>query len=197
MNYIAHLHLADQTDTSLLGNFLGDFVKGDSLNLLPAELKTGVQLHRKIDLFTDSHHEILTLKKGFPSGIRKVSGIALDIYFDFLLMAHWDKYSVKKHLDVFDAFYIEMAKHELKLNERYSLVSQGLLQHKWLINYRDESHCLAALFSIEKRFNGKLVFAQSSHQYLQQNKQQIEDAFLRFYPQLLDYAKAIAQQLEN
>lgn len=29
MNYLAHLHIADHTNTSFTGNFLGDFVKGD------------------------------------------------------------------------------------------------------------------------------------------------------------------------
>lgn len=197
MNYIAHIHLADQTNTSLLGNFLGDFVKGDKLNALPEELKRGVQLHRKVDVFTDTHKDILELKKCFPDAIRKVAGIVLDIYFDFLLMTHWEQYSHKESSHLFKEFYIELTQHDLSLNERYAFVRRGLLEYNWLANYEDDSHCLAALLSVEKRFNGRLTFAHDANTFLQNNNLQIECAFLRFYPQLLDYAKVTSRQLKG
>ena len=62
MNYIAHIYLAEHTQTSKLGNFLGDFVKGPDLSSLPVEIQTGIKFHRAIDSYTDSHHQITALK---------------------------------------------------------------------------------------------------------------------------------------
>lgn len=93
MNYIAHLHLAQHTKTSLVGNFLGDFIKGSALDDLPLDLQHGVRLHRQIDTYTDTHPVVLALKQQFPKSIRRYSGIVLDIYFDHLLMQHWQQFS--------------------------------------------------------------------------------------------------------
>ena len=57
MNYLAHLHLAAHTHSSLTGNLLGDFVKGALPSALGTELDEGIWLHRKVDAFTDSHPE--------------------------------------------------------------------------------------------------------------------------------------------
>ena len=80
MNYIAHIHIAEHTDTSMVGNFLGDFVKGSELQYLPAELETGIRLHRSVDVFTDQHPAIIKLKSAFPPSIRRMAGITIDIY---------------------------------------------------------------------------------------------------------------------
>ena len=55
MNYLAHLYLAEDTPESIIGNLLGDFVKGSAINDYSEGIKAGIKLHRKIDLFTDSH----------------------------------------------------------------------------------------------------------------------------------------------
>ncbi len=55
MNYLAHLHLAAHTHSSLTGNLLGDFVKGALPTGLAAPFDEGIWLHRKIDAFTDGH----------------------------------------------------------------------------------------------------------------------------------------------
>lgn len=86
MNYLAHIHIANHTQTSLLGNFLGDFVKGQAFNDLPRELATGVRLHRKIDQFTDSHELVKGLRRSFPRDLRRVAGIVIDITFDYFLL---------------------------------------------------------------------------------------------------------------
>ncbi len=55
MNYLAHLHIADHCQSSLLGNLLGDFVKGDPSAQFSPEIARGIRLHRLVDAYTDSH----------------------------------------------------------------------------------------------------------------------------------------------
>jgi hypothetical protein len=55
MNFLAHLHLAAHTGSSLTGNLLGDFIKGPLPTGLADHFDEGIWLHRKIDAFTDAH----------------------------------------------------------------------------------------------------------------------------------------------
>ena len=54
MNYLGHLFLSGSDEKILLGNFLGDHVSNKTLHLYDFLFK-GIELHREIDLFTDSH----------------------------------------------------------------------------------------------------------------------------------------------
>ncbi len=88
MNYLAHLHIAAHTRTSLVGAFMGDFVKGRAWQQLPAELAQGVRLHRHVDSWIDQRYLDAQLPQLFPAPLRRFSTIALDIYLDYLLCAH-------------------------------------------------------------------------------------------------------------
>ena len=66
MNYLAHLLLAENTNESRLGNFLGDFVKGkleDHHHIYNQNILKGIRTHRQVDRFTDTHPIFLKSKK--------------------------------------------------------------------------------------------------------------------------------------
>src|SRR5690606_39969566 len=42
----------------LVGNFIGDFVRGDIASRFEPEIVQGIYLHREIDDFTDSHPSV-------------------------------------------------------------------------------------------------------------------------------------------
>ena len=62
MNYLAHLHIAEHTQTSFLGNFLGDFIKGNPEGQFNPGVVSGIRLHRFVDSYIDGHPLIKTLK---------------------------------------------------------------------------------------------------------------------------------------
>ncbi|WP_371193166.1 ACP phosphodiesterase [Glaciecola sp. SC05] len=190
MNYLAHIQLAHASQTSLLGNFLGDFVKGSNLRHLDEHIYRGVSLHRSIDSFTDSHPIVRGLREHFPSHLRRMSGVMLDVYFDHLLCCHWGLYS-KQHLhSVTDEFYAELEQSSLTIPGRYDAVKEGLLQHRWLGDYQQSTACLRAFINIEKRLRHRVIFAQQGYQFVVEHHAHIEEAFFGFYPQLLTLVKS-------
>ncbi|MFQ3198025.1 MAG: acyl carrier protein phosphodiesterase [Paraglaciecola sp.] len=195
MNYIAHLHLAKATQTSLVGNFLGDFVKGSHLQHLPGEIQTGIKLHRKIDVLTDNHPQVVKLRTLFPPHIRRVAGIVLDVYFDYLLMCHWPQFCDQHHSILFSHFYRELGSCKHTGNEHFQHVRQGLISHRWLADYQYEGACLRALKTIEHRLNHKIVFAEAAMVYLRSHHQEIQQSFLQFYPDLLKQTRDFASKL--
>ena len=195
MNYIAHIHIAQHTDSSLLGNFLGDFVKGSQLSDYSLKIQHGIKLHRKIDIYTDQHVEVLNLKKLFPAELQRTAGIAIDIYFDHLLLSNWSKFSTLPVKQLFTHFYQQLDSTKLQISERFINVRFNLLKHKWLNDYQQERVCLRAMLSIEQRFQRKIVFASSSYELLCENRHIIEKSFLRFYGELLTQSEALSAKL--
>ena len=93
MNYLAHLHLAAHTRSSLTGNLLGDFVKGPLPTGLEPPFDEGIWLHRKIDAFTDAHPEHRAAVASFEAPWRRFGGILVDMLYDHWLSRHWQQFS--------------------------------------------------------------------------------------------------------
>ncbi len=93
MNYLAHFFLAENTPESLLGNLLGDFVKGSAVNLYPQEIIKGIYLHRKVDSYTDSHAIVRSSKSLVCSQRRRFAGVLIDVFYDHFLAKNWREYS--------------------------------------------------------------------------------------------------------
>ena len=89
MNFLAHLWLADRTQTSLAGAVLGDVVRGSDLSEYPDALAQGIRLHRRVDALTDRHPALLPLRETFPVGTRRYAGIVLDLVSDYALAQDW------------------------------------------------------------------------------------------------------------
>ncbi|MDN5863131.1 MAG: ACP phosphodiesterase, partial [Salinisphaera sp.] len=92
MNYLAHLYLAQRTGTSAAGALLGDFVRGRLAGGLPADVETGIRLHRRVDTYTDSHPEVVAARRSFDPPLRRYAGILIDLYFDHILACRWPQW---------------------------------------------------------------------------------------------------------
>ncbi|WP_299074999.1 ACP phosphodiesterase [uncultured Paraglaciecola sp.] len=193
MNYIAHIHIGSHTQTSLLGNFLGDFVKGSQLQHLPCEIEHGIRLHRSIDVFTDSHPLIIELKQCFPRDIRRMAGVIIDIYFDHLLMRAWDSYSTTHFNVVFSKFYQQLEHFSLADNLHFRQQAERLKTHQWLNEYLHIETCFRAFLSIEGRLKNKVLFAKKAQSFLLQYAEPLESSFQQFYPECLDHGLKFTQ----
>jgi acyl carrier protein phosphodiesterase len=55
VNFLAHTYLSGGNEQIIVGNFMGDYVKGKNYMLFPEQVKKGILIHRDIDTFTDMH----------------------------------------------------------------------------------------------------------------------------------------------
>ena len=193
LNYIAHIHIGSHTQTNLLGNFLGDFVKGSQLQHLPFDIEQGIRLHRSIDVFTDSHPLIIELRQCFPSDIRRMAGVIIDIYFDYLLMQAWKRYSKTHYNIVFTEFYQQLEQFSLPDNSYFSKQAERLKTHQWLNEYINIETCFRAFLSIESRLKNKVIFAKKARSFILQHDDQLESSFQQFYPECLDHGIKFVQ----
>ncbi|BDX07387.1 ACP phosphodiesterase [Planctobacterium marinum] len=194
MNYLAHIHLASITETSLVGNFAGDFVRGSVLSDLPEPIQQGIKIHRKVDSFTDRHDKVRLAKQGFPAKLRRTAGICLDIWFDHLLLLNNERFPPYIINTVLQDFYQQLAQTDLP-DERFNRVKQSLLRDRWLAQYEQEQTCLRAFYTVEQRLGNRIVFARDSYAFLQANRASYNLLFLDFYPELIEYSCQLSKQV--
>ncbi len=87
MNYLGHMVLSGVDEKILLGNFLGDHVCNKTLHLYDSSIQKGIELHREIDLFTDSHPISRELRAMLFDEYRHRSRVILDLFYDHFLAA--------------------------------------------------------------------------------------------------------------
>ncbi|KII75952.1 ACP phosphodiesterase [Vibrio renipiscarius] len=185
MNFLAHLHIAHHCDSSLLGNLLGDFVRGDPSKVYSPELTRGIRLHRFVDSYTDSAEIITSAKQLFPQGPRRFSGIALDVFWDHCLASHWSDYH-----DLPLANFCLQSEMTIKqtpsgeLPERFLLVSDNMWRGRWLESYQDVDNIEIALTRMSQR-RATMAPIKTCFPYLERHYDELQQIFSAFYPALL------------
>ncbi len=91
MNFLAHTYLSGCNEEIIVGNFMGDYVKGRNYLLFPEQVKKGILIHRDIDTFTDMHPITRRNKQRVAEKYHKYAGIIIDIFYDHFLAALWDR----------------------------------------------------------------------------------------------------------
>lgn len=114
MNYLAHSFLSYQKTDLIIGNFIADSIQGNRFEGLTEGIIKGITLHRKIDVFTDSHPIFLTSKRRFSKDFDKYSGVLMDIFYDHYLAKNFSLYSSVSLQEYADGIY-----GLLKLNYEY------------------------------------------------------------------------------
>jgi acyl carrier protein phosphodiesterase len=93
MNFLAHLYLSGQSKGVLIGNFIGDSVKGKQYLAFAPEIRKGIWMHRQIDSFTDSHAVVRECAGLFRPSYGRYAGIVTDVVFDHFLAKYWEHWS--------------------------------------------------------------------------------------------------------
>ncbi|MBL7798277.1 MAG: DUF479 domain-containing protein [Saprospiraceae bacterium] len=93
MNHTAHCLLSYPDEQVLLGNFIGDYVKGRTWEAYSPEVQRGILLHRTIDSFTDNHAAVRASVARIRPFAGRFSAPVVDILYDHLLCLNWEKYT--------------------------------------------------------------------------------------------------------
>lgn len=186
MNYLAHLFLAESTPESLLGNLLGDFVKGSAVNLYPEEIIKGIDLHRKVDSYTDSHAIVRSSKSLVCSQRRRFAGVLIDMFYDHFLAKNWREYSEVPLPDFARSVYKILQDSRDILPESLKQVVPTIIARDLLCSYREIDGIDTALNRMSARIKRTNNLA-GGVEDLTANYQQFESHFRAFFPDLIIY----------
>lgn len=187
MNYLAHLHLGGQRPGQLLGSLYGDFVKGRLQGQFAPEVEAAIQLHRRIDVFTDRHPLVDIALGRFSDTRRRYAGIVLDVFFDHCLARDWALYA-DQPLEVFTADVYRVLTHERQLPERLARIAPHMVANDWLGSYQEFEVLEQVLRGISRRLSRPEELAGAMEE-LRRLYEPLSEDFALFYPQLQDFAQ--------
>lgn len=185
LNHLAHFALAGEDPELVVGNFLGDYVKGRLDDQYPPGIIRGIRLHRAVDSFTDQHAIVKQGHKRFSDSFRRYAGIMTDVYFDYLLARHWHNFYAVP-LEDFSRRTLSMLLADGGLPAKAEQTATRMQQHNSLAGYGNSAFVRNAFTHISgrlKRVNPLLnAFEQCSLHH---------DGLLSdleaFYPCLMEY----------
>ncbi|MFZ1807546.1 MAG: ACP phosphodiesterase [Cyclobacteriaceae bacterium] len=189
MNFLAHIYLSGNDPQLTIGNFIGDFVKGGSLTgrYEPQVIK-GVELHRAIDEYTDSHEVVQKSKDRLRPKYRHYSGVIIDMFYDYYLAKNWDQFHKTNLPDFANQFYALLKENEEALPKGVQRMMPYMINGNWLVNYGKKEGIHRALSGMSRRttFDSKM---DESIVELTKYDNEFENEFLEFFPALEAYSK--------
>lgn len=190
MNFLAHLFLGPRDPEQALGSLLGDFVRGPVNKLpLPEGVRQGVQLHRRIDSFTDSHAVVAMSRARVSVQRRRYAGIMIDMFYDHFLARHWDRFADQPISEfTADMYALLLAQRAIIPDNAWPVIAR-MAEHDWLSSYAQMAVMHRALDNIALRVRRTNPLPGSAHE-LEHNYAALEADFLAFMPQAMDFARS-------
>lgn len=189
MNYLAHAYLSFGNEQLLVGNLLGDFVKGRrQFEKYPKSIQDGILLHRHIDSYSDKH---LILKQSIerlkPTQQRYASVVA-DIFYDYFLANNWSFFSEQSIDDFALETYAQLENNFDIMPERVSRIFKKMISHNWLVGYQHEARIEYAFQRLATRVNNEHNMLKAIDD-LRQHKNILNEDFKLFFPELIQSVK--------
>jgi acyl carrier protein phosphodiesterase len=197
MNFLAHLHIADHCNSHLLGNLLGDFVKGDPSKQYQFDISNGIRLHRFVDRITDQHPIVEECKPHFTGVARRFAPIALDMFWDHCLAKHWDEF-YHQPLEQFVRLAHQQVESEVidGLPPRFLLLHNRMWSGGWLQSYQDLENIEFALHRMSQR-SPRMADLTTTFLVLDEEYEALEAKFPVLYQDVLVQALEYHKQLVN
>ncbi len=186
MNLLAHLHAGDRlSPVAAAGNLVADFCRKSNC----PEYRAGIEFHKKIDAFTDSHPVVLEARQLFPGELRRFSAVILDLVFDYCLSRSWEQWH---HANSRSDFIESRLEKILQVSDRLPTGAASMIfsmqQSKLLHRYAELE---GVEFSMRRIVARRPKFAPmlGAISLLETQYHLVDETFQKFYPELLIYLR--------
>jgi len=186
MNFLAHTYLSGCDGDIIVGNFMGDYVKGRNYVHLPEPVRKGVLIHRDIDSFTDAHPITRRSRLRLVSRYHKYAGVIIDIFYDHFLASLWSEYCnipLKEYVDRTYAL----------LKQNYRILPMGIkvwfptfLENNWMLAYQS----VEGIELVLDRMSANTTLPDHTSfaiEVLRNRYDSFADDFREFFPSIIDF----------
>ncbi len=191
MNLLAHSFLSFGDESILIGNMLGDFVKGKQYLNFPEPIQKGILLHRKIDQFTDEHPLTREAKQFFRPDFGLYAGVFVDPAYDHFLANDRRYFANQEALRAFTSQVYHVLTHlpeGVTFPAPFLKMMEWMPKQDWLYEYRLHE-------GIHRSFGGVvhrakyLTDAAPAVVAFEKHYAQLEVLYTPFMSQLFEYVK--------
>lgn len=190
LNYLGHAVLSENFGEKLMGNLIGDYVKGRIEHSTYSEdINKGLLLHRKIDEFTDRHPACLRAKTLFRIDYKLYSGPIVDVIWDYFLANDPSFFTSELALREFSHIIYS------KIETNFELIPtsahplfQHMIQEDWLYDVRHLRGLRAALNRLMYRFNNDMT-ADKAFETVMRHYYELNQMYLEFIDDIKESLK--------
>ena len=192
MNYLAHLALSYTSAGLVVGNFIGDHVRNKELAQFTKEVQLGVDMHRSIDSFTDTHTASIAIREKLFEDYRHISRILVDMYYDHFLAVYFERF----HHQSLETFSVKITallqKHKDIMPSSAQGYLRGMQTQNWLLEYSSVAGIDVILNKMANRSG--LQPLQTGANTLERHYDFFKTHFLKFYPELMGHCDSFKKE---
>ena len=191
VNYLAHLVLSGPDDDLLLGNFIGDAVKGRPEVQFDDGVSAGIRFHRWIDHYADQHPIAQQMRALLRPALGRFSGVGVDLIYDHFLAKHFDELiHLEGGLAGFAADALaRLSQRTDEMPLRSHRFFEAMKQHDWLNGYAHRSQMLQVCRAMDQRLELRLGVKPPLHRLFEivdeQDENQCATAFIAFWNEIV------------
>ncbi len=188
MNFLAHAYLSFGNPKILTGNLITDFMRGHKKEEFPSGIQHGIELHHKIDTFTDNHPATLKAKEYLRPTTGRYCGVFLDVVYDHFLATDAQIFPDSTLAQFSQDIYSLLDQNTAFFPENFQRIYYYMKKEDWLYNYHTKK-------GIGNSFNG--VFRRAK--YLERTNaayktflthyDEFQNAYDNFMPDMIVQAK--------
>jgi acyl carrier protein phosphodiesterase len=193
MNYLMHLYLSGDAPETLVGNMMGDFIKGRLDERYPPGIRRGIELHRSIDSFAAANPCFIRSKHRIDPSFRHYRGVLVDVFYDHFLARHWEEYRSIAYRDYVRQCYEILAGYEEVLPERLRQYLPRIFTADWLLTYPHTEGVASVLARMSKRVSRPNPLATGIGELTLSYGRLLED-FRVFLPEIEVYVRELLEE---
>lgn len=193
MNFLAHAYLSFSHPETLVGNMMTDFICGKERYQYPKEIQNGIELHHRIDSFTDTHPATLRAKEYLRPATGRYCGVFMDVVYDHFLACDPDIFPVSALENFSVQTYKILDQNKQRLPEKFKRIYPYMKKQNWLLGYSTQQGIIHSFHNIYQRAQ-YLEKSDSGYQAFKQNYTRLEEAYQNFMPDMIAEAKIFLAQ---
>lgn len=188
LNYLAHAWLSFNEPGILAGNMVSDFVKGKTKFDYTGDVFRGIELHRAIDAFTDTHEATREAKEVFRPHYRLYAGAFVDVVYDHFLARDENEFPPGRLEAFSENVYRQLEPYVPQLPQRFQQMFPHMRSHNWLLNYQYRR-------GIERSFQGLVHRArymqdsQAALELFDAHYERLQSCYRQFFPEVYAFAR--------
>jgi acyl carrier protein phosphodiesterase len=192
LNWLAHLLLSKRDIEYQLGNFLADPLKGKVWEGASPSIKQGMEMHKSIDAFTDTH-KIVSQSKARLGAKGYLKGVIIDLLYDHYLASEWDEYANVTQLGFLQSFYTNAIEISQAYPDEPKENVVRLVESNRLAEYASFTGFVKTIQHINKRLSPQIRKKDSTLNYIkpvEQNYDILKSDFKEFFPELMAFFRS-------
>ena len=178
MNYLAHAYFSPSKPLLLLGNLSCDIIRPAEKEHLQEGILQGMELHQRIDRYTDSHSGFRRIQECMNSYSLPYAGVLADIVMDHCLASEWSAYS-SLSLEEFSINIYGVLRDCIKkelVPGRFGMMAAHLVKENWFVSYSTREGLEMAIERLNYR-SSRLIDAAAVMDAFLANEGEIRSSF--------------------